>query len=75
MACATPAVARASASLRETGGAGAAYIDTDDPADWAASIERLVEDDREHERARERALAAAARFSWEDCAAALARQL
>lgn len=72
MACGVPAVARGIRSLRETGGAGATYVEGDDPAQWAAAIARVVEDDREHRLAGERALEAAAQFSWETCAAALA---
>jgi glycosyltransferase involved in cell wall biosynthesis len=75
MACGVPVVARGIRSLRETGGAGATYVETDDPAQWAAAIARMIEDDGEHRRARERAIRAAAEFSWERCAAALASQL
>lgn len=75
MACGVPAVARDSASLRETGGAGAAYVRGDDPGAWAAAIARLVGDRAGHERARAAALQAAARLSWEACAAAVAERL
>jgi glycosyltransferase involved in cell wall biosynthesis len=75
MACGVPAVVRAIDSLRETGGVGATYVETDDPARWAGAIERVIGDDRDHDRARERAIEAAARFTWEACAATLAAQL
>jgi glycosyltransferase involved in cell wall biosynthesis len=75
MACGVPAVARDLPSLRETGGAGARYVDSDDPALWAAALLQLIEDDDDHQRAREAALRAAARFSWEALAADLAAQL
>ncbi len=75
MACGVPAVVRSIDSLRETGGDGAIYIENDDPARWAAAIERLIEDDVAHERSRARAIDAAARFSWERCAATVAAQL
>jgi glycosyltransferase involved in cell wall biosynthesis len=75
MACGVPAVARGLPSLRETGGVGASYVDGDDPAQWAAVLERLIEDDVDHERARRAALRAAARFSWDAFAADLAAQL
>jgi glycosyltransferase involved in cell wall biosynthesis len=72
MACGVPAVARGIRSLRETGGAGAQYLETDDPAEWAAAVRPLIEDSREHDRARELAIRAAARFTWEAFAADLA---
>jgi glycosyltransferase involved in cell wall biosynthesis len=75
MACGVPGVVRGLGSLRETGGEGAAYVDGDDPSRWAAAIERLLADDREHDRARERAVDTAAGFSWETCSAALAGHL
>jgi glycosyltransferase involved in cell wall biosynthesis len=75
MACGVPGVVRGLRSLRETGGEGAAYVDGDDPSLWAAAIQRLLDDDREHDRARERATGTAARFSWETSSAALAGHL
>jgi glycosyltransferase involved in cell wall biosynthesis len=65
MACGVPAIARDIDSLRETGGAGATYIDGDDPDQWAVAIQRLIEDDDAYERARGLAVEAAARFSWD----------
>jgi glycosyltransferase involved in cell wall biosynthesis len=75
MACGVPAVVRGVRSLRETGGAGARYLETDDPAEWAAVIRQMIEDDGEHHRARELAIRAAARFTWEAFAADLAARL
>jgi glycosyltransferase involved in cell wall biosynthesis len=75
MACGVPAVARGIRCLRETGGAGARYLDTDDPAEWAAAVKGLMEDDGEHDRARRLAIGAAARFTWESFAESLAAQL
>jgi glycosyltransferase involved in cell wall biosynthesis len=75
MACGVPGVVRALDSLRETGGAGAVYLDTDDPSSWAAAIARLIASDGEHERARRAAVEAAARFSWDGFAAALVAEL
>jgi glycosyltransferase involved in cell wall biosynthesis len=71
MACGVPAVARGLASLRETGGAGASYLDGDDPAAWTDALRRLIERSDEHERARRSAIDAAARFSWGAFAAEL----
>jgi glycosyltransferase involved in cell wall biosynthesis len=75
MACGVPAVVRGIPSLRETGGGGARYVADDDPVHWAAVMGRLIDDDHEHVRARELAIRAAARFSWETFAATLAAHL
>jgi glycosyltransferase involved in cell wall biosynthesis len=71
MACGVPAVARDIPSLRETGGDGAAYVRGDDPALWAERLADLIDRDDAHGRARERAIAAAARFSWDAVAEGL----
>jgi glycosyltransferase involved in cell wall biosynthesis len=71
MACGVPAVARGLPSLRETGGAGASYLDGDDPGAWTAELCRLLERSDEHARARLSAIDAAARFSWASFAAEL----
>jgi glycosyltransferase involved in cell wall biosynthesis len=75
LACGVPAVARDTPSLRETGDSAAIYIEGDDPDRWAAAIHRLIEDDREHRRARDLGVGTAARFSWETCAATLVSHL
>jgi glycosyltransferase involved in cell wall biosynthesis len=75
MACGVPGVVRGIPSLRETGGRGATYLDGDDPAEWAAVITRMIEDNAEHDRARTLAMRAAARFTWEALAAELAAEL
>lgn len=71
MACGVPAVARSHPALRETGGAGAAYVTGSDPADWAGGIEALY--DPRHASLRVAALEEAKRFSWNDVAAAIVR--
>lgn len=75
MACGVPAIVRSLPSLRETGGAGASYVASDDPADWATVLQPLLDDDIEHVRARDAAQRAAARFSWERFAATVAAAL
>lgn len=75
MACGVPAVVRGLPSLRETGGAGARYVDGDDPAEWAAVMRKLLEDRVDHEHTRQAAIQAAARFSWATLAADLAAKL
>jgi glycosyltransferase involved in cell wall biosynthesis len=72
MACGVPAVVRGLPSLRETGGAGARYVDGDDPAEWAAAMRQLLEDSVDREHARQAAIQGAARFSWAALAADLA---
>lgn len=76
-ACGVPAVLRGLATLRETGGAGAAYVDGDDPAEWAEALDRAMRDHRWHARTRELAGEQARHFSWaqtaEGIVAAIAR--
>ena len=62
-------------SLRETGGAGASYVETNDPAEWAAVVKRMIEDNGEHDLARQLAIRAATRFTWEAVAADLTARL
>jgi D-inositol-3-phosphate glycosyltransferase len=75
MACGVPAVVRGIQSLRETGGAGARYVESDDPSRWAAAVQELVEDAVGHEAARQAALEAAARFSWGTLAGRIAEEM
>jgi glycosyltransferase involved in cell wall biosynthesis len=75
MACGVPAVARGLPSLRETGGVGARYVDSDDPAEWATAMRQLLEDPVAHDRVREAAIQAAARFSWAALAADIVSHL
>jgi glycosyltransferase involved in cell wall biosynthesis len=75
MACGVPAIARALPSTRETAGAGAQYVDSDDPARWTVAVRRLIESDGEHEQARRAAIHAAARYSWGRLAATLVEWL
>lgn len=75
MACGIPAVVRGLPSLRETGEAGAKYIDGDRATDWATALRNLIEDDAEHQRMRTLAVRAADRFSWTAFAANVAAHL
>ena len=76
MACGVPAIARDIPSLRETGGAGAVDLRSDDPGEWAAVVKHMFDDDDDKRtRARELAIQAAARFTWEGSAADLAEHL
>jgi len=65
MSVGAPAVARDHPTLRETAGSGALYVSGDDPSVWAATIQRLIDDDRLHANLRDRALAHSHRFSWD----------
>jgi glycosyltransferase involved in cell wall biosynthesis len=71
MACGVPVVARDLPSLRDTGGDGATYLEGADPVAWAAAVRQLIDDDARHGRARELAVCAARRFSWNAMAEAL----
>ena len=75
MACGVPAVVRGLASLRDTGGNGATYVEGDIVAAWASAAQQLLDDDAVYQGAREAAIAAAARFTWEALAEDLARRL
>jgi glycosyltransferase involved in cell wall biosynthesis len=74
-ACGVPAVVCDSAALRETGGAGTTYLDSDDAREWAAALRRLLVDDAAHARARALGLEQAGRFSWERTADAVRSRL
>lgn len=52
LAVGVPAVARDLPALRETGGPGTAYVDSDDTSAWNAALTRLLHDDHTHARAR-----------------------
>jgi N-acetylglucosaminyl-diphospho-decaprenol L-rhamnosyltransferase len=75
MACGVPGVVRDLASMRETGGDGAIYVDGDDRGAWTASVRSLLEDPAAHLRARQAAIDSAARFSWQAFAAEIAIRL
>ena len=75
LACGVPAVARGLASLRETGGEGAVYVEGEDPARWCEPVRELFRDDVAHTRASAAATASAAGFSWQRMAAEVAARL
>jgi glycosyltransferase involved in cell wall biosynthesis len=68
MACGVPAVARNHPALRETGGAGATYVDGSHAGHWADAIGALCQSDERHSSLRVSALEEAQRFSWDDVA-------
>jgi glycosyltransferase involved in cell wall biosynthesis len=68
MACGTPVVASAMASLPEVVGEGGILVAPDDVAGLAAALARLLTDDAFYQEKRQAALAQAARFSWETTA-------
>lgn len=75
MACAVPAVVRDLASLRETAGEGALYVETDDPEAWSAQLRVLLCDSERYLRMRDAATHRAASFSWERMAGEVTRLL
>jgi glycosyltransferase involved in cell wall biosynthesis len=58
--------------LREVAGDAACWLDPDEPATVAAALRRVLGDEAEAARLRERGLARARRFSWEAAAEATA---
>ncbi len=70
LACGVPVVGSNSASLPEVVGDGGVLVAPDDAAGAAAALTRLLLDDAYRRELRERALHQAARFSWEQTAAA-----
>jgi glycosyltransferase involved in cell wall biosynthesis len=75
MACGVPCVVRDLPSMRETGAAGAIYIDRADAGAWTAAVQRLIGDRSAHLRAREAAIDSASRFSWQVFATEIAIRL
>lgn len=65
MACGTPVVCSAAASLPEIVGEGGLLVDPSDVAALASAIRAVLTDDALRASLRARALAQAARFSWE----------
>jgi alpha-1,3-rhamnosyl/mannosyltransferase len=70
MACGVPTLASASSSLVDNLRDAAELIPTGDAAAMAAALERLLGDDRTWQRQREKGLARAATFRWEQTAIA-----
>lgn len=67
-ACGTPVLASRTASLPEVLGPAAVYVDPFSPADIAAGLRRLLEDEKLQGSLRAAGPARAAMFSWENCA-------
>jgi glycosyltransferase involved in cell wall biosynthesis len=74
-ACGVPALVRDLPVLRETGGPGTTYVDSDSVARWTEALSRLLSDDAAHRSAREAGLRHASQYSWERAAAAIAERL
>lgn len=70
MACGTPVVASNASSIPEVGGDAAVYFDPMDTEAMVEALRRLLRDGDLQEEMRARAIAQAARFSWESAAAA-----
>jgi glycosyltransferase involved in cell wall biosynthesis len=69
MVCGTPAVASNASSIPEIGGDAALYFDPLDVEAIVDAIRRLLRDISLRDEMRERGLARAARFSWQQAAA------
>lgn len=75
LASGVPAIVRDLPQLRETGGAGALYIDGDDPAAWSTALRGVLEDDGRHAAMRRQGIVYAARYSWRALADAVVERL
>jgi glycosyltransferase involved in cell wall biosynthesis len=68
MACGTPVVCSNTSSLPEVAGDAALLVPPENVQGWAEAIARLCNDNALHARMRERGLAQAAHFTWENAA-------
>ena len=68
MACGTPAICSNTSSLPEVAGEAALLAPPDDARAWVEAIARVMDDDALRAQMRERGLAQAARFSWDQAA-------
>jgi glycosyltransferase involved in cell wall biosynthesis len=64
MACGTPPVVANRSSLPEVVGEAGLLVDPNDPADVAAALQQVLQDNDLHDRLREAGLARAATFTW-----------
>ena len=70
MACGTPVLASRASCLPEIYGDAACFAAPEDASEWSACLQRIVADDTYHAELRERGLARAARYDWEQSAQA-----
>lgn len=70
MACGVPVIVSRCSSLPEVAGEAGIYVDPEDPDTIAAAIGQVAGDPEERRRRSDLGLARAARFRWEDAAAA-----
>jgi glycosyltransferase involved in cell wall biosynthesis len=75
MACGLPVITSDRSSLPEVAGEAALYVDPDDPASIAAAIMRLAGEPALRQQLAEAGRRRAARFTWENAAAATASVL
>lgn len=64
-ACGVPAVVSDLPVFKETGGAGAVYVDSNAPNAWADALKPLFTDETAHTQMRDAGLRNARQFSWE----------
>ncbi len=74
-ACGVPSVVRDIPALRETGGGGAVYVDSDTPEAWANALVPFLDEDGRYREARDAAIANARRFSWDHATAEIKERL
>lgn len=67
-ACGSPVVASACGAFREMAGESASLVESPDPGEWVEALRAVAFDQTGHDAMKERGLANAARFTWDDCA-------
>ncbi|MCD4747954.1 MAG: glycosyltransferase family 4 protein [Thermoanaerobaculales bacterium] len=75
MACGTPVVTSGCSAMPEVAGPAAIYVDPASPHGIASAISTLMEDDDHRKRLSDAGKKRAARFSWDEAAAATAQIL
>ncbi len=73
MACGCPVIASTIPSLQERCGDAALFCDPDQPADIAAALRKILQDEKLQTALREKGKARAKKFTWENCAKATLR--
>jgi glycosyltransferase involved in cell wall biosynthesis len=75
LASGVPAIVRDLPQLRETGGGGALYIDSDDPANWSTALCRVLKDNSRLAAMRRQGIKHAACYSWRALADAVVQRV
>lgn len=68
MACGTPVITTCNSSLTEVAGNSAVYVSAHKPQELKKAVESILSDKKLRETLRQRGLARAKMFSWQECA-------